>query len=629
MRQLFHLFAQAFHGFLRSDMLRYEHNQWFKDIIARYDRYRYWFLLCALSVALFIPPFLAFAEIRDQSYSSLWWIAVSEAGVFAAFAYLLFSKQEKTISRVVLVFMPLAYLLASFAPNTHGLQVLLLIILPLFVINLSFRNRSIARWILYYYAVIALGALLPLLGLPNNWLPNYGMGSMIIFYAANIIVFLSGLVYKASMLGILYDTIDRFLRDKASGFPTMHVFHEDLGEQGRSVVGILRVGNFKELAILFGYEFSEAVLVEAAAKLKKALDPLGASAYRLHGYDFGFLIPLDDEGEEACSCMVIDIFNTLKGSISWHGKRIEPVYHIGYSIAEGGIVDRCLTEADLALKWGIEERESVVAYSEELDDRNNMERMTEKLLLLSRNIKEGRLAAYHQRIVSLESEHSIWKESLLRVWDFCSAYEAPGAFLPLLHSTGYDREVSDFMVTHAEDFLAHSPCWLSINVSSRDLCRPAFMERANRLAADAWERGGRFILELLESDLMTSHESVIPALSEFRLSGGLVAMDDFGSGFSNFGKLLSVPLDIVKFDGDFVRMAYVDATARALLARVAQTLSCAGITTVAEYIETDDQAVMLRKLGIDYGQGYLWGRPEPCAAVNGAEGGNTGSNALY
>jgi EAL domain-containing protein (putative c-di-GMP-specific phosphodiesterase class I) len=301
----------------------------------------------------------------------------------------------------------------------------------------------------------------------------------------------------------------------------------------------------------------------------------------------------------------------MQGPISWHGKNIEPVYNIGYTVAEGDNIDRALSEADLALKKGLDDKDAIVAFETAIDDRLKTEKTIGQLLLLSRNIKEGKLAAYHQLIVPLEREGIPWNESLLRIWDFASAYQPPGPYLPLLRSTGYDSDISDFMMSHASSFLERESCWLSINVNLKDLTRPPFIQRAAIVAERAAERGSRLILELLESDLMTSHENVIPIMEEFRLSKGMIAMDDFGSGYSNFGKLLSIPLDIVKFDGEFVRMAYANAIARSLLDRVSKSLKEAGIITVAEFIETEEQAEMLREMGIHYGQGYLWSKPAP------------------
>lgn len=605
----------SYRRYARSDIERYAHTHWFKSILSEFDASRYRFLVSTVFLGLLIPLSIAIREILARSYGGLWKIGLSIALILCLYLYLVIRKKIETVSRILLGFMPIGYLIVCFAPRAHGSYALILVSLPLILSNLAYREKKALAWIAYYALAISLGLALAFTSMPNNWRIDYDPKTIAIFHTATLFVSLAALVSSSSFLRILHSTVDRFLRDEITGLPSIHVFHEDSREERRFVVGILRIGNFKELATLFGYEFSEAILIESSAKLRGLLAGRGAKAYRLNGYDFGFLLPAPEGDAQACMARVRILYQQMQGPIAWHGKNIEPVYNIGFTVAERGCVEGCLNEADLALKRGLDEHEPVVAYSDAIDDRLKTEAMIGQLLILSRNIKEGKLAAYHQRIVALcAAEDKAWNESLLRVWDFESAYQAPGAFLPLMNSTGYDRDVSDFMVEHAENYLRNGSGWLSINVSSKDLLRPAFMQQAGQVARLSAGKGGRFVLELLESDIMGARDAIIPALETFREAGGLVAMDDFGSGYSNFRKLLSFPLDIVKFDGEFVRMSYENATARALLERVARSLGEAGILTVAEFVETEEQASILRGMGIDYGQGFLWSKPSPASA---------------
>lgn len=602
----------TYRSYLRRDLGRYAHTSWFKGVLKEFDRARYSFLFWTILIALFVPPIIAIAELAMGSYDALWKIAVSEAAISSLFVYLVVKKNTAAVGRIVLAFMPIGYLLTAYAPRTHGTYAIILVSLPLILSNLVIREKKTMAWIAYYMAAILLGFALPLFGLANNWRLDYDAKTVVLFHVIAIMVTIVSQVMSFGFLRILYGAVDRFLLDEATGLPSIHVFHEDVRDRDRFIAGILRIGNFKEITTLFGYEFSEAILIETGAKLRENLSKRGASAYRLNNYDFGFIMPANGESPDECQARVRVLYQQLQGPVSCHGKNIEPVYHIGFVVADEGGKASCLNEADLALKRGIEEHEPVVAYSDAIDDRLKTEAMIGQLLILSRNIKEGKLAAYHQRIVALcAPDGQAWSESLLRIWDFQSEYRAPGPFLPLLRSTGYERDISDFMVDHAERCVQDNPGWLSINVTSRDLSRSGFMAQACRVARLSAERGGRFILELLESDIMGARDGVLPALADFRQSGGLVAMDDFGSGYSNFGKLLAFPLDIVKFDGEFVRMSYVNATARSLLERVARSLAEAGILTVAEFVETEDQARMLKEMGINYGQGFLWSKPSP------------------
>jgi EAL domain-containing protein (putative c-di-GMP-specific phosphodiesterase class I) len=120
--------------------------------------------------------------------------------------------------------------------------------------------------------------------------------------------------------------------------------------------------------------------------------------------------------------------------------------------------------------------------------------------------------------------------------------------------------------------------------------------------------------EITETGAMRDPARAQRAIDELRALGCRFALDDFGSGLSSFTYLKKLPVDVVKIDGNFVREITTDAVDRAMVESVNRISHEMGLRTVAEFVETEAIMQCLRRLGVDFAQGYGVARPEPFAA---------------
>ena len=118
---------------------------------------------------------------------------------------------------------------------------------------------------------------------------------------------------------------------------------------------------------------------------------------------------------------------------------------------------------------------------------------------------------------------------------------------------------------------------------------------------------GRLVIEITESAILPDSVRLRDQLAELRQMGVLVAIDDFGSGYSSIGYLDWIPVDIVKLDRAFL-LGDLDRRRRNLVAATAQLVRSIGARSLAEGIETDEQWDVAREAGVDFGQGYMFGR---------------------
>ena len=241
------------------------------------------------------------------------------------------------------------------------------------------------------------------------------------------------------------------------------------------------------------------------------------------------------------------------------------------------------------------------------------------LMTLSSNISNNTMAVFYQPVVSLSSGKTAWNEALVRFMGSDESYEAPARFMALASTTGHWAAIEDFMFGRAIGRACGEGGSVSVNIALKDLDREAFRSAIEAGARAAMERGSAIILEILEGDFGFATPERLEALKSLRAAGCLIAFDDFGTGYSNYSRLLSMPVDIVKFDQSLVQSARGVRAEATLLQGLSRFCYDIGALTVAEGIETKELADFATAVGFDFGQGYFWSRPVPEFEASSAE----------
>ena len=195
----------------------------------------------------------------------------------------------------------------------------------------------------------------------------------------------------------------------------------------------------------------------------------------------------------------------------------------------------------------------------------------------------------------------------------------PNVFVPIAEETGDIVALGQWVLVTACDQLGE---WrrrhtgirprMSVNLSIRQLEHPGLLAQVRSAVTGAGIEPGDLTLEITESVLAADVELVRGQLTELKDLGVKIAIDDFGTGYSSLGYLQQFPLDILKIDRSFVMdLQEVDSEEAGIVRAVVGLARSRGLRTVAEGIEETAQASVLRELGCDSGQGYLFARPLP------------------
>jgi diguanylate cyclase (GGDEF)-like protein len=165
------------------------------------------------------------------------------------------------------------------------------------------------------------------------------------------------------------------------------------------------------------------------------------------------------------------------------------------------------------------------------------------------------------------------------------------------------------------ELLANAPVVFTINFSGQSLTDEEFPDYVIRSIESSRINPAVFCFELTESAAVASMKDAQALMSRLRKLGCGVALDDFGTGLSSLSYLRSMPVSMLKIDGSFVRDILKDERAESMVRAIAQLAHAMNITTVAEYVETEEIRARVRMLGVDYGQGFAIARPVPVGEV--------------
>jgi EAL domain-containing protein (putative c-di-GMP-specific phosphodiesterase class I) len=223
-------------------------------------------------------------------------------------------------------------------------------------------------------------------------------------------------------------------------------------------------------------------------------------------------------------------------------------------------------------------------------------------------IADGAFTMAFQPIVRMDDRTPHHHEALIRL----SADLNPGEAISFAERIGLIEAFDLAILDRATEVLGRRDApRIAVNLSGRSLESAAFAASLEGALSRHSALAGRLLFEVTETAEIRKLAQVNSVVQRLRQAGFHVCLDDFGSGANSFHYLRAFAVDMVKIDGVYIRDALKEPTDRAFLRAMVGLCRDLGVDTVAEMIETEEQAALIRDLGVTYGQGYLFGRPVP------------------
>jgi diguanylate cyclase (GGDEF)-like protein/PAS domain S-box-containing protein len=421
--------------------------------------------------------------------------------------------------------------------------------------------------------------------------------------------------------------------DPLTELPNRALFMNRLGfaltraERSKKAAAVLflDLDNFKLVNDSLGHEVGDSLLVSVAERLRASLRAEDTAA-RFGGDEFTVL--LEDVTDVTDAVRVADkITRALSAPFVLESREVFVTTSIGIVLGTSGHErpTDLLRNADVALYRAKANGKATYEVFDALMNVQAVERLDLEADL-RRAIERREFAVHYQPQLELQTGSLAGWEALVRWMHPERGPIPPGAFLSVAEETGLifqiGSQVLEEACRQAQEWHEQHPetdalLKMSVNISARQLQRPDELVReVVRVLEETRLTPGSLVLEITESMLMGDAEHNVDVLGRLKALGIGIAVDDFGTGYSNLAYLKRFPVDLLKVDKTFVDGLEDNPEDTAIVRAIVDLARAMGMQTVAEGIETTEQAGLLRDLECELGQGYYFSEPLPAAEAS-------------
>jgi len=409
-------------------------------------------------------------------------------------------------------------------------------------------------------------------------------------------------------------------RDAVTGLPNRLQMSADLaslerrsrlGQMQMVVIDVLEPVASGRLTQALGAGPAESIVRQAGFRIADLL-PETATLYHVDVARFAFF--LADEGGDGLLGLLAALRKRVMMPVHTHGLDVSAGFHAGLAPFDGDSEGEAMRMAVTAVHAAIERGLPWSHYDAARDAA--LRRQHTLAIQVETALHEHQFRLLYQPRLDLETGRIAWAEALLRWEHPVLGTIGPGEFLPIIETTALMPRVTQWVIQQALRQLAEwdasgHPIGVSINLAGADLEDGRIVERVFALTEQYGVEPDRIEFEITEGHWLQG-EAVISQLHTLRTLGFSVALDDFGSGYSNFAYLNALPATTIKIDRSLIDGMEADGRRARLVRTLVMLASELGLRTVGEGVETEAQLELLRRWHCHEAQGYLISRP--CSA---------------
>ena len=399
---------------------------------------------------------------------------------------------------------------------------------------------------------------------------------------------------------------DKLNFDYLTGLLSRYSFFRDIEKVEIPIILLIDIDKFKVVNEVYGSTIGSKVLEKFSLSLSNTVQDEEYRIYRLSSDEFAILDAvnyIDTDKYEELIEKLFEELNNLRLKVD------DNIITVDITIGLSTVQHNGYESAKIALDYAKKHRKPYVMYSSAIDYRKESSLTLQRRDEIASAIDDNRIIAVYQPIVDIDA-NIVKYETLMRLQDEESLeLISPFYFLDVAIKTRLYEQLSERIIFKALEHLKNTNDSLSINFTYSDIKNRLLMKNLETFFKTNQDIGKRTIFEITESEAIENYDIVKSFIVKCREYDIRIAIDDFGSGFSNFEYILEIEPDYLKIDGSLIKDINTDVKAYTLVEAIVQFSHKLGIKVIAEYVHCGLVFDMLKELGVDEYQGFYFSKP--------------------
>ena len=384
---------------------------------------------------------------------------------------------------------------------------------------------------------------------------------------------------------------------------------EDVSKSVNPCISILDIVSFSDVNDFFGYKTGDNVLKIVARKIEKLLiDKENYKVYRDHSDTFCIVAQNEDRDKFIKN---IDEISKTIGKVPIVIKSRELYVQLSYVFSFES-KENLLETANIIKRYSKTNKNTII-YDKALELEKDYEKNIFWTLKIKKALDEDKIVPYFQPIYNLKTNKIEKYEALVRLIDGNNVI-SPYYFLDISKKSKQYLQLTKTMIQKTFDYFRDKDFEFSINLTFEDIKSEYISSFIIELLKE-YKIGHRVVFEIVESEEIDNFRKINEFFVTIREYGCKIAIDDFGSGYSNFEYLAKLNVDYIKIDGSLIKDILINKSSQNIVSMLVNFAKGQKVKTIAEFVSNKDILNKVRELGIDYVQGYYI--KEPIASIDG------------
>jgi PAS domain S-box-containing protein/diguanylate cyclase (GGDEF)-like protein len=394
-----------------------------------------------------------------------------------------------------------------------------------------------------------------------------------------------------------------FKTDSLTGLGNRVSLLNYINKNSDSVLSLIDIDRFKEINDSFSHEIGDKVIKEFGLRLFNHFQEKSYFLYRVQADVFAIV-----NNEKS----VVDIKKDIEQFMQLIGKDkyeiSEYSFPITYTCGIASNKENLFAYTGIALREAKDKKFKILEYDSSLNDIEDFKNNIQWVDRINKAISDNNVVPHFQPIYNYKTGKIDKYEALMRIVEDRKIIY-PNDFLDIAKKTKLYPELTYKMITKVLDKFSLSTLEFSLNLCIEDLMN---RELTTFLYDYAKKKNvfNRMVLEIVESEEMEDNIYISEVINKFKSMGTKISIDDFGSGYSNYEYLISLQADYLKIDGSITKLIVTDSRTLDVVKSIVEFAKKSNIKIIAEFVSDEEIDKILRDIGVDYAQGFYYGKPQ-------------------